>query len=141
MAGAYAPESVEKLTLKTDRRTQLLDITEAVRSAGESGMGSAVVLFVPHTTAGLVVQASGDGATRVASDIEAALEALVDEGWRYEHIHEGDQNPWAHVRAALMCSSLTIPLVEGKLALGDLQAVFLCEFDGPRERTVFVSAI
>lgn len=132
---------MQKLILKTERRTQLLDITEAVRSAAESGTGSAVVLFVPHTTAGLVVQASGDGATRVASDIESALETLVDEGWRYEHIHEADQNPWAHVRAALMSSSLTIPLVEGKLALGDLQAVFLCEFDGPRERTVFVSTI
>jgi secondary thiamine-phosphate synthase enzyme len=141
MAGAYAPASVEKLAVKTDRRTQLLDITAAVRSAGESGPGSAVVLFVPHTTAGLVIQASGEGATRVASDIESALERLVDEGWSYEHVHEGDRNPWSHVRAALMASSLTIPLVEGKLALGDLQAVFLCEFDGPRERTVFVSVI
>lgn len=127
--------------MKTDRRTQLLDITAAVRSAGESGTGSAVVLFVPHTTAGLVVQAHGEGATLVASDIESALEMLVDESWSYEHVHEGDRNPWAHVRAALMSSSLTIPLVEGKLALGELQAVFLCEFDGPRERTVLVSVI
>jgi secondary thiamine-phosphate synthase enzyme len=132
---------VQKLTVKTDRRTQLLDITAAVRSAGESGTGSAVVLFVPHTTAGLVVQAHGEGATLVASDIESALEMLVDESWSYEHVHEGDRNPWAHVRAALMSSSLTIPLVEGKLALGELQAVFLCEFDGPRERTVLVSVI
>jgi thiamine phosphate synthase YjbQ (UPF0047 family) len=55
---------------------------------------------------------------------------------------KGDRNPWAHVRAALTSSSLTIPLVEDKLALGDLQAVFLCEFDGPRaERTVLVTVI
>ena len=127
--------------MKTERRTQLLDITDALRGAAESAAGSAVVLFVPHTTAGLAVQASGEGATQVAPDIETALERLVDEGWPYEHVHEGDRNPWAHVRAALMASSLTIPLVEGKLALGDLQAVFLCEFDGPRERTVFVSVI
>lgn len=127
--------------LKTDRRTQLLDITAAVRSAAESGAGTAVVLFVPHTTAGLVVQATGEAATRVASDVGSALERLVDEEWPYEHLHEGDRNPWAHVRAALMASSITIPLVDGRLALGDLQAVFLCEFDGPRERTVLVSVI
>lgn len=132
---------MERLTLRTDRKTQLLDITEVVRSACDSDSGTAVLLFVPHTTAGLVVQASGESATRVATDIESALEMLVDEGWKYEHVHEGDRNPWSHVRAALMSSSLTIPLVDGKLALGAPQAVFLCEFDGPRERTVFVTVI
>ena len=88
-----------------------------------------------------MIQASGAGASRVAADIEAALERLVDEGWSYKHIHEGDRNPWAHVRAALTASSLTIPLVEGRLAIADLQAIFFCEFDGPRERTISVSVI
>jgi secondary thiamine-phosphate synthase enzyme len=98
------------------------------------------VIFVPHTTAGIVVQASGAGATTVAADVEAALERLVDEGWSWKHTAEGDRNPWAHVRAALTGSSVAIPLEAGELALGDLQTIFLCEFDGPRERTVFVTA-
>jgi secondary thiamine-phosphate synthase enzyme len=132
---------VKRLTLQTTRKTQLLDITEQVRGASEGRRGRAAVLFVPHTTAGLVIQASGAGASRVAADIEAALERLVDEGWSYKHIHEGDRNPWAHVRAALTASSLTIPLVEGRLAIADLQAIFFCEFDGPRERTISVSVI
>jgi len=97
---------------------------------------SAVVVFVPHTTAGLVLQASGAGASAVAADIETALQRIVDEEWNWQHTAEGDRNPWAHVRAALTASSLTIPVTEGELALGAFQSVFLCEFDGPRERTV-----
>jgi secondary thiamine-phosphate synthase enzyme len=93
---------------------------------------------VPHTTAGIVLQAAGPGASAVAEDLERAFESLVDEGWSWEHVHEGDANPWSHVRTALTASSLAIPLDEGRPALGDHQAVFLAEFDGPRERTVRV---
>jgi secondary thiamine-phosphate synthase enzyme len=130
---------MERLTIRTERRTQLVDITPDVLRAVDGKAGGAAVVFVPHTTAGLVIQASGAGATRVAADIESALERLVDEGWDYEHVHEGDRNPWAHVRAALTSPSLTIPLDGGRLALADLQHVFFCEFDGPRERTVVVT--
>jgi secondary thiamine-phosphate synthase enzyme len=131
---------VPLLRFRTQRRTQLLDVTEQVRAAAE-GAARAVVLFVPHTTAGIVVQASGEGATRVAGDIEAAMERLVDEGWDYAHVHEGDRNPWAHVRAALTASSLTIPVEDGTLALADRQSIFLCEFDGPRERILRVTLL
>ena len=130
-----------KLTLQTTRKTQLLDVTAQVRATIDGRSGRAALLFVPHTTAGLVVQASGAGAREVASDVEAALERLVDEGWSYRHLQEGDRNPWAHVRAALTASSLTIPLDEGQLALAELQSIFLCEFDGPRERTLLVTVI
>jgi secondary thiamine-phosphate synthase enzyme len=85
------------------------------------------------------VQASGEGATAVAADLEAALQQIVDEGWNWKHTDEGDRNPWAHVRAALTASSVTIPLEDGELALGDLQAIFFCEFDGPRERKIYVT--
>jgi secondary thiamine-phosphate synthase enzyme len=132
---------METLTLLTERRTQLVDITQDVLAAAEGEAGRAVVVFVPHTTAGLAIQASGAGATQVAADIETAMERLVDEGWDYEHVHEGDRNPWAHVRAALTSPSVTIPLDDGRLALADLQSVFLCEFDGPRERTVLVTVV
>jgi secondary thiamine-phosphate synthase enzyme len=72
----------------------------------------------------------------VAADVESALERIVDEAWSWQHTSEGDGNPWAHVRAALTGSSVTIPVTDGALALGEFQSLFLCEFDGPRERTV-----
>jgi secondary thiamine-phosphate synthase enzyme len=129
------------LELQTERRTQLVDVTARVREAVEGGAGRAAVIFVPHTTAGIVLQAGGEGAAAVAADIERALERLVDESWSWEHAEEGDRNPWAHVRAALTASSVTIPLDEGELALGELQTIFFCEFDGPRERTIRVAVV
>jgi secondary thiamine-phosphate synthase enzyme len=86
-----------------------------------------------------VLQAAGEGARHVAADLEAAFEGLVDEAGRWRHAEEGDRNPWSHVRAALTASSLTIPLDGGAPALGDHQAIFLCEFDGPRRRRIVVT--
>ena len=129
---------MQTLTVATERRTQLLDVTAEVAAAVDGSAGALVTLFVPHTTAGIVLQAVGPGASAVASDVEAAFERLVDEGWPWDHVHEGDRNPWSHVRTALTASSVAIPLADGKLALGGHQAVFLAEFDGPRERTIHV---
>ncbi len=126
------------MTVRTEQRTQLLDVTQQLASLLEGVEGSLVTLFVPHTTAGIVLQAGGEGAGAVAGDIQSAFERLVDEGWPWEHVHEGDRNPWAHVRAALTASSVSIPLSGQQLALGAHQAVFLAEFDGPRERTIRV---
>lgn len=122
----------------TGRKTQLVDITAAVRDAIAGRAGTIAVVFVPHTTAGVLLQASGEGTTAVASDVESAFERLVDERAAWKHSHEGDENPESHVRAALTASSVVIPIVEGDLALGRLQHVFLAEFDGPRERTIRV---
>jgi secondary thiamine-phosphate synthase enzyme len=63
---------------------------------------------------------------------------LVNEHWPWRHTEEGDRDPWSHVRAALTASSLTISIVDGDLALGDHQAIFLCEFHGPRTRQLHV---
>lgn len=130
---------MRELKVSTERKTQLLDVTNRVRAELEGSEGALVTLFVPHTTAGIVLQAAGEGASAVAGDIEGALERLVDESWPWEHIHEGDANPWSHVRTALTASSVSIPLDHGRLALGDHQAVFLAEFDGPRERSVYLA--
>jgi secondary thiamine-phosphate synthase enzyme len=124
------------LTVETGRKTQLIDVTSDVRRLADGSRGSLLTLFVPHTTAGIVIQASGEGALAVASDFESAMERIVDEDWEWQHIKEGDQNPWSHVRAALTASSVSIPLDAGKLALGPLQTIFFCEFDGPRLRTL-----
>lgn len=128
-------------TLRTQRKTQLVDITADVRDELAGREGSLVVVFVPHTTAGVVLQAGGEGAAAVASDVETALVRIVDEGAQWAHAGEGDANPESHIRAALTASSVSIPLVEGELALGRLQRVFLAEFDGPRERTVVVAVV
>ena len=126
---------MRELHLETTRKTELVDVTPRVREVVGGEQGSAVVLYVPHTTAGIVVQANGGLA--VTRDVEVALERIVDEGWDWEHTkEEGDRNPWSHVRAALTASSLTIPLRDSELALGRLQAIFFCELDGPRSATV-----
>jgi secondary thiamine-phosphate synthase enzyme len=131
---------VHELRVETTRKTELVDVTPRVREVVDGTEGSAVVLYVPHTTAGIVVQA--DGGLAVARDVEAALECIVDESWEWEHTQEeGDRNPWSHVRAALTASSLTIPLRDGELALGRLQALFFCEFDGPRSRSLYVTIV
>jgi secondary thiamine-phosphate synthase enzyme len=130
---------VIELEIETCRRTELVDVTELVRDALGGSEGSLVTLFVPHTTAGIAVQAAGEGARHVAADVEAALDRLVDESGPWRHVVEGDRNPWSHVRAALTASSLTIPLEGGSPLLGDHQAIFLCEFDGPRRRRLLVA--
>ena len=130
-----------ELTFQTEQRTELLDVTGRVAELVAGRHGSLVTLFVPHTTAGVVVQAAGEGASAVAGDVAPAFDRLVDEDWSWEHVHEGDRNPWSHVRAALTASSVSVPLVEGRLALGAHQAIFLAEFDGPRERTILVTVL
>src|SRR5579884_1465610 len=125
--------------IRTERRTQLVDVTDEIRDAVAGSAAPLVTLFVPHTTAGIAVQAAGEGATQVAADIELAFDGFVDELAPWRHAEEGDRNPWSHIRAILTASSLTIPLVDGAPALGDHQAIFLCEFDGPRTRRILVT--
>ncbi len=131
---------MREIPVETERRTQVLDITVKVREALDgAGEASAAVVYVPHTTAGVIVQEHADPA--VARDVERSLERIVDEGWEWEHVENGDMNPWSHVRAALTATSLVVPLRDGDLALGTWQGIFFCEFDGPRSRTVLVSTL
>jgi secondary thiamine-phosphate synthase enzyme len=131
---------VREFTVTTERRTQVIDVTGDVREAlGEPDGASAALVYVPHTTAGIVINEGADPA--VARDLEMALERIVDDGWPWEHVEEGDVNPWSHARTALTASSVVIPLRDAKLALGTYQAVYFCEFDGPRTRKVYVSSL
>src|SRR5579884_187066 len=130
-----------ELTVESERKTQLIDITDRVGELVRGAGGAAVVVFVPHTTAGVVLQAAGEDASKVAPDMEAALERVIDDNWSWQHINEGDRNPSSHARAALTASSVTVPLVAGELALGDLQRIFFCEFDGPRSRRIRVRVL
>jgi secondary thiamine-phosphate synthase enzyme len=129
---------VRELRIRTDRRTQLLDITREVAGAVD-GDGSAVLVFVPHTTAGVTINEHADPA--VARDFEAALERMVGDDWGWQHVEEGEENAPSHIRASLMGPQVVIPLRDGKLALGTWQGVFFCELDGPRERSVYVATL
>jgi secondary thiamine-phosphate synthase enzyme len=111
-----------------------------VRAAIEGGSGAAVLVYVPHTTAGVTINEHADPA--VGRDHESALERIVEEGWPWEHVEAHEQNAPSHVRASLMGPSVVVPLREdGSLALGTWQGIFFCEFDGPRERTAYVTVL
>ena len=128
------------LTITTERHTQLLDITAEVRASLGGERGGAVLVYVPHTTAGLTINEHAD--PLVARDFEMALERIAPEGWGWQHIEEGEENAPSHIRAALMGPQVLIPLTEGgELALGTWQGVFLCELDGPRTRSVYVTVL
>ena len=132
---------MQEISLRTERRTQLVDITERVQQAlGPLNGAAAALVYVPHTTAGVTINEGADPA--VAQDLEAALEKVVDDGWDWKHVEDPDgPNAPSHIRASLMSPQILIPLDDGKLALGKWQGIFFCEFDGPRERKVYVTPL
>ncbi len=130
---------MREVTLKTSRRTQVLDITEQVKAALEDVRGAAVLVYVPHTTAGVTINEHADPA--VARDFERALERIVGDDWGWEHVEAGEENAPSHVRALLAGPQVVVPLRDGQLALGTWQGIFFCEFDGPRTRQVYVTPL
>ena len=131
---------MREIAIRTTQRTQLVEITEQVESAVDGANGAAAVLvYVPHTTAGVTVNERAD--PMVARDFEAALEKIVDDGWSWKHIELGEENAPSHIRASLMSPQVLLPLDDGKLALGTWQGVFFCEFDGPRDRKIYVTTL
>jgi len=126
---------MEVLRVKTARRTQLVDVTEEVeRAVGKVGISSGVCyVYVPHTTAGVTVNEHFD--PDVATDLEGVFERLVPRSGPYRH-SEGNSD--SHAKAAMTGTSAMIFVEDGKLALGRWQGVFFCEFDGPRERKMWV---
>ena len=126
--------------LRTERRTQLVDVTRQVQAALEGADDvAAVLVFVPHTTAGLTINEHADPA--VARDFERALERIVGDDWGWEHVEAGEENAPSHIRASLMGPQVVVPVEGGRLALGTWQGVFFCELDGPRTRTVIVTPL
>ena len=121
--------------VRTGRRAHMVDITERVAQAVErSGVKDGVChVFVPHTTAGVTINEGADPA--VAADVESHLAELVPKEALFEH-EEGNSD--SHIKTVLVGPSCAAPVRGGKLALGTWQAVFLCEWDGPRTRTVEV---
>ena len=131
---------MREIRITTERRTQLIDITRQVHEAlGDAGDAAAALVYVPHTTAGVTINEHADPA--VARDFEAALERIVEDGWPWQHIEEGEENAPTHIRAAFMGPNVVVPVRDGQLALGTWQGIFFCEFDGPRERSVYVTLL
>jgi secondary thiamine-phosphate synthase enzyme len=132
---------VNEISIRTDRKTQLVNITEQVQAALDGANGAAAALiFVPHTTAGLTINEHAD--PLVAQDLENALQKVVQEDWDWKHTEDPDgPNAPSHVRASLMSTQILVPLEGGRLQLGRWQGIFFCEFDGPRDRKVLVTPL
>ena len=131
---------MREISLKTERRTQLVDITAQVEEALNGANGAAAALvYVPHTTAGVTINEDIDPV--LANDLESAMEKIVEDGWGWGHDDADGPNAPSHVRASLMSPEVLVPLSGGKLALGRYQGIFFCEFDGPRDRKVYVTAL
>ena len=126
---------MQKLHLSTKQRNEFVNITAEVKKVvADSGVKRGLcVVHAPHTTAAIMVQEGYD--PDVVSDILQTLEELVPHENAYQH-QEG--NSAAHIKALMCGTGQTLPIEYSTLQLGRWQAVFFCEFDGPRERTVWI---
>jgi len=122
------------LDVRTTERTAFVDVTRQVADLVRGAGDGAVVVFVPHTTAGVTINEDADPSVR--ADLEMALDRMVPGDLPFRHA-EGNSD--AHNKASLMGSSVTVPVVEGALQLGTWQGIYFAEFDGPRRRRVFVT--
>jgi secondary thiamine-phosphate synthase enzyme len=127
---------VKTIRVSTQRREELVDVTGRVRQAvEESGVAEGVCLvYSPHTTCGVTVNEGWDPA--VAADALAHLRELIPREHEFAHA-EGNSD--SHIKTMLVGTSAALPVSGGQIALGRWQAVFLCEFDGPRERELWIS--
>jgi secondary thiamine-phosphate synthase enzyme len=124
-----------ELSVSTAEREQWIDITAMIQDAvAKSGVGSGLcVVYVPHTTAGVTIQENAD--PDVVRDCLMALKRMVPDDLPFRH---SEGNSTAHVKTVITGSSATIPVRDGRLSLGTWQAIYFCEYDGPRHRRVSV---
>ncbi|WP_049979419.1 secondary thiamine-phosphate synthase enzyme YjbQ [Halolamina rubra] len=124
------------LQVETTERTDVVDVTGEVAAAIPDGVDRGVcTVFVPHTTAGVVVN---ENESRLLSDLDGWLDALAPRGEGYAH-DELDDNAAAHLRAMLLGESVSVPVVDGSLDLGTWQSILFVECDGPRTRSLDVA--
>jgi secondary thiamine-phosphate synthase enzyme len=129
---------MDTIEIRTQRREDLVDLTgEIGRIVAASGRREGVCLvYVPHTTAGVTINEHAD--PDVKADILMTLARMVPDSLPYAH---AEGNSPAHVKAGLVGSSVSVIIEDGRLRLGTWQGIFLCEFDGPRTRKVWVKII
>jgi secondary thiamine-phosphate synthase enzyme len=129
---------MREITLKTTGRTDFVDLTSAVQEAVEA-LGiqeGAVAVFNPHTTAAVTINEGAD--PDVVRDMSASLDRIVpwDDGYRH-----AEGNSAAHIKASLFGSSVTVIVAQGRLRLGTWQKIWFCDFDGPRQRRIWVQSL
>lgn len=125
---------MKMISVASHQREEMIDITSEVETGlGESGLSEGIcVLFTQHTTCGLTINENAD--PDVQSDMLGFLKRLIPQHEpNFKHF---EHNSDAHIKSSLMGSSVTVPFEDGKLMLGRWQGIYLCEFDGPRERKV-----
>ncbi len=124
-----------RVEVPTTARAQMIDISDSVAAELEKTVmkNGTCSVYMPHTTAGLTINENAD--PDVTRDILTGLARLVPVTGDYRHA-EGNSD--AHIKASLMGFSLKVPVIDGRLALGTWQALYFCEFDGPRHRYVLV---
>jgi secondary thiamine-phosphate synthase enzyme len=129
---------VIKLSLPTAKQEEFLDITGRLRSVvRESGVRQGLaILFCPHTTCALTINEHADPDVR--ADILMALKKIAPDNLPYAH---AEGNSPAHVKASLLNQSLTLVIEGGEIQLGTWQGIFLCEFDGPRNRQLWIKLL
>jgi secondary thiamine-phosphate synthase enzyme len=126
---------IKQFTIQTSRRNEFIDITAQIQDLVEEISEGVATVFVPHTTTGITINENADPA--VPRDILKKLEALIPQQDNYSHM-EGNSD--AHIKASLFGSSVRVIIKDGQLLLGTWQAIFFCEFDGPRTRKFYVQA-
>lgn len=126
------------IQIPTSQQNQFVDITTQVQEfVTETNIAQGIVfVFVPHTTAGITINEAADPDVR--HDILQQLDRMVPSSQNYRH-REG--NSPAHIKASLMGSSVSVMIANGTLQLGTWQGIYLCEFDGPRTRQVWIKII
>ena len=129
---------LNRINVKTEKQTEFIDITAAVKKivVSENFKDGLCSVFVPHTTAGITVNEAAD--PDVVKDILGYLEKKVLQNDGYRH---AEGNSAAHIKTLITGSSVTVPVKDGKLILGTWQGIYFCEYDGPRSRSYFVSLI
>ncbi len=124
---------IKQFTIQTSRRNEFIDITAQIQDLVEEVSEGVATVFVPHTTTGITINENADPA--VPRDILKKLEELIPQQDNYSHM-EGNSD--AHIKASLLGSSVRVIVKDGQLLLGTWQAIFFCEFDGPRTRKFYV---
>ena len=129
---------MHSFSITTNSRSQFIDITGHVQKVvAESRMADGLChIWVPHTTAGLTVNENADPS--VVEDILKHLDRMVPWDNHYRH---GEGNSAAHIKSSLMGCQLTVIIKDGRLQLGTWQGIYFCEFDGPRQRQVWVELV
>lgn len=127
-----------EIQVPTAARQEMVNVTGRVQAeVAASGVKEGICLvYVSHTTAGIVINEGADPS--VQGDILMALDNIVSDQWPYRH---AEGNSPAHVKSCLTGSSVSLPVSGGRLVLGTWQAVFFCEFDGPRQRKIKIAVL